>query len=72
LLSLVAHECGYSGKEIAEYMRKGPALITRHIKEKKEMKKDIELVLAKLKASRPNVNISSLTPLCLTEGGGIL
>ncbi len=46
LLSLVAHEYGYRGREIAEYMRKDPALITRHIKEKEELKKDAVRVIA--------------------------
>jgi putative transposase len=45
LLSLVAHEYGYKGREIAEYMQKDPALITRHIKEKEELKKNVERVI---------------------------
>jgi putative transposase len=56
LLSLVAHEYGYKGREIAEYMRKDPALITRHIKEKKELKKDAERVIAVMKDRSTNVN----------------
>jgi hypothetical protein len=46
LLSLVAHEYGYRGREIAEYMRRDPALITRHIKEKEELEKDSVRVIA--------------------------
>ncbi len=43
------------GREIAEYMRKDPALITRHIKER-EMKKDTVRVIATLKERKANVN----------------
>ena len=56
LLSLVAHEYGCSGREIAEYMQKDPALITRHIKEKEDLKKDVEQVIAFMKDGKENVN----------------
>jgi molybdenum-dependent DNA-binding transcriptional regulator ModE len=46
LLSLVAHEYSYRGREIAEYIQKDPALITRYIKEKEELKKDAERIIA--------------------------
>jgi REP element-mobilizing transposase RayT len=52
LLSLVANEYGYRGREIANYMEKDPALITRHIQEKEELKKDAERVIAVLKDSK--------------------
>ena len=55
MFSLVAHDFGYKGREIAAYMRKDPALITRHIKQK-EMKKDAAKVIAKLKERKPDVN----------------
>ena len=54
LLSLVAHEYGYTGKEIAAYMRKDPALITRHIKEKKRLKNDVAGAIDMMK--KINVN----------------
>jgi hypothetical protein len=38
LFSLVAHEYGYKGKEIAEYAKKDPA-VTRHLKEKRDFYK---------------------------------
>ncbi len=63
LFSLVAHDFGYRGREIAEYMRKDPALITCHIKEK-EMKRDATRVIATLKEGKAKVN--SLTP-CYTN-----
>lgn len=56
LLSVVAHEYGYSGREIAGYIRKDPALITRHIKEKKELKMDTEQLIATMKDRKANVN----------------
>jgi chromosomal replication initiation ATPase DnaA len=54
LLSLVAHEYSYTGKGIADYMRKDAALITRHLKEKELLKQDVERVVETLK--RINVN----------------
>ena len=45
LLSLVAHEYGYTGKSIAAYMRKDAALITRHIKEKERLNNDVYRVI---------------------------
>jgi REP-associated tyrosine transposase len=48
LFSFVAHDFGYKGREIAEYMRKDPALITRHIKEE-EMKRDAARIILLLK-----------------------
>jgi putative transposase len=56
LLSILAHEYGYRGREIAEYIRKDAALITRHIKEKKELGKDSERVIAIMQKRNANVN----------------
>ncbi len=56
MLSVVAHEYGYRGKEIAGYMRKDPALITPHIKEREEIGKDTAQVITTLKARKANVN----------------
>ncbi|MHB8881196.1 MAG: transposase [Thermodesulfovibrionales bacterium] len=56
LFSIVAHEYGYKGREIAEYMRKDPALITRHVKESKKLEKDTAEVIAMLKVKKSNVN----------------
>jgi hypothetical protein len=49
LLSIVANEYGYRGREIAAYIGKDPALITRHIKEKEELKKETERVIAMMR-----------------------
>jgi putative transposase len=56
LLSLVANEYGYRGREIAKYMGKDPALITRYIKVKEELKKDAERVIAAMRDTKANVN----------------
>jgi hypothetical protein len=48
LFSLVAYDFNYKGREIAEYMRRDPALITRHIKEE-EMKRDAARIIVLLK-----------------------
>lgn len=56
LLSLVADEYGYKGKEIAVYIRKDPALITRHLKEKADLRLEIEKAIKTLKNARLNVN----------------
>lgn len=56
LLSLVADEYGYKGKEIAGYIRKDPALITRHLKEKADLKIEIEKIIKTIKDMRANVN----------------
>lgn len=56
LLSLVAHEYGYRGREIAEYMRKDPALITRHLKEKEVLRRDAMRVITSLKNRKANIN----------------
>jgi len=45
LLSLAAKEYGYKGKEIGLYIRKDPAVITRNLKEKKQLEKEIEKVI---------------------------
>ena len=52
LLSLVAHEYGYRGREIAEYMRRDPALVTRHIKGKEELEEDTERVIAVMRGKK--------------------
>ncbi len=44
-MTLVANEYGYKGKEIAEYIRKDPAVITRHLKERDKLKKELEKVI---------------------------
>jgi REP-associated tyrosine transposase len=55
LFSIVAHEYGYKGREIAEYVRKDPALITRHIKDE-GMKREAAKVITLLKNRRKDVN----------------
>jgi putative transposase len=45
LLSLVAKECGYKGKEIGQYIRKDPAVITRDLKEREQLEKEMGKVI---------------------------
>ncbi|MBI5676515.1 MAG: transposase [Nitrospirae bacterium] len=56
VLCLTAKEYGYQGKEIAAYICKDPALITRHLRERKDLKGETEEVINKLKDLRSNVN----------------
>jgi len=45
LLSLVAKEYGYKGKEIGQYIRKDPAIVTRDLKEKERLEREREKVI---------------------------
>lgn len=56
LISLVASEYGYKGKEIAEFMQKDPAVITRHLKERRDLAEEIRKVIVSLEKNRENVN----------------
>ncbi len=49
LFSLVAREYGYKGKEIAGYIQKDPAVITRYLKEKEDLDVEIERVIEIMK-----------------------
>ena len=56
LMSLVASEYGYKNKEIAEFIRKDPVVVTRHLKERAQSEEEIEKVIRLLKGKRANVN----------------
>jgi len=45
LLSIIASEYGYSGQEIADFIRRDPAIVTRHIKEKGNLKAEKQKVI---------------------------
>lgn len=49
LLCSVAKEYAYKGKEIAKYMWKDPAVITRYLKEKKNLQKKSEEVIKSIR-----------------------
>jgi hypothetical protein len=49
VLSLVGREYGYRGREIAEYLRKDPSVVTRYLREAKRFESDIERVHENLK-----------------------
>lgn len=50
LLSLVAKEYGHKGKEIGQYIRKDPAIVTRDLKEKGKLEREMEKVIDVIKA----------------------
>jgi len=56
LLSLVAKEYGYRGKETGLYVRKDPAVITRDLKEKGQLEKEMEKVFNTIRDKRAHVN----------------
>jgi len=52
MMSLVANEYGYKGKEIAKFIHKDPVVVTRHLKERAASEKEIEGVVTALKNSK--------------------
>lgn len=56
VLCLVADEYGHKGKDIAGYIHKDPAMISRHLKEKADLKEETEKLIKTLKDVRANVN----------------
>ena len=56
LLSFVAKEYGYKGKEIGQYIQKDPAIVTRDIKEKGQLGKEMEKVIDMIRGKRVHVN----------------
>ncbi|MBI5026212.1 MAG: transposase, partial [Nitrospirae bacterium] len=57
VLCLVADEYGHKGKDIAGYIHKDPAMISRHLKEKADLKEETEKLIQVLKKNvRTNVN----------------
>jgi len=56
LVSLIAKEYEYRGKEIAKYLQKDPSVITRYLKKGDSFKLEIEQVMKKLKGYKTIVN----------------
>ena len=56
VMSLVAKEYGYKGQEIAEYLRRDPAVITRYLWEGKKFEIELERVHKRLRESGEKVN----------------
>ena len=48
LFSLVASEYGYKGKQMAEYIRKDPAMITRYLKDRENSEAEVERLMGML------------------------
>ncbi|HCL80864.1 MAG TPA: hypothetical protein DHW81_01105 [Nitrospiraceae bacterium] len=55
MISLVASEYGYKNKEVAEYIRNDPMVVTRHLKERANFGGEIERVVDYLKGVKGNV-----------------
>lgn len=56
LVTLVANEYSYKGNEIAEYTKRDPSAITRHLKEKRKLKKETGRVIDSLTKNKSNSN----------------
>jgi putative transposase len=56
LMSFVAREYGYKGREIADYLHKDPAVITRYLREKESFKTEMGKVFTTLEEGKSNVN----------------
>lgn len=54
--SRVANEYGYKNKELAEFIRKYPVVVTRHLKERVCLENEAGKVVDFLKGKRANVN----------------
>jgi len=54
VFSLVARAYGYKGREIARYLRKDPAVITRYLQEKRSLAEEVEK--AECLKKRANLN----------------
>ena len=52
VMSLVAREYGYKGQEIAEYLRRDPAVITRYLKEGERLEGEVERVHETLRSNK--------------------
>jgi len=52
MMSLVAHEYGYKGKEIAEFINKDPVVVSRHLRERAASEKEMEVLSAALKKDK--------------------
>lgn len=52
VMSLVAREYGYKGQEIAEYLRRDPAVITRYLKEGRRLEGEVEKVHEALRKTK--------------------
>jgi len=52
VMSLVAHEYGYRGTEIAAFLGKDPVMVTRHLRERAGLKKEVEQVIDVLEKGR--------------------
>ncbi|MBI4710800.1 MAG: transposase [Nitrospirae bacterium] len=52
LISLAAKEYGYAGREVAKYIQKDPAMVTRYLKEKGDLKGEVEKAIKMVRGER--------------------
>jgi hypothetical protein len=52
LISLAAKEYGYAGREVAKYIQKDPAMVTRYLKEKGDLKGEVEKAIKMVRGGR--------------------
>ncbi len=55
-LSSIAKDLRYRGKEIAPFLQKDPAVITRYSRDMAELRAEIEKTFKPLEESRSNIN----------------
>ena len=56
LLSLAARECGYKGREVADFLRKDPAAVTGYLKDEKRLHNKLERLFLLLGETRQDLN----------------
>lgn len=52
LISLIAKEYGYAGREVAKYIQKDPAMVTRYLKEEGALKEKVEKAIKMMRRER--------------------
>lgn len=56
LLSVLANEYGFTGRDISRFINKDPAIVTRHLREKGKLKKETEEVVKTMRRKVEYVN----------------
>jgi chromosomal replication initiation ATPase DnaA len=57
LMSIVAKEYGYMGREIAKYLRKDPAVISRYVRSRDNFKQELKKVFQALQGKKSNKQV---------------
>ena len=56
LLGVAARECGYKGREVADFLRKDPAAVTGYLKDEKSLHDKVERLFLLLGEKSQNLN----------------